>query len=214
MGCAPSRILQLTSPVGPNLMIINNAQLLDNTTIGIPIIEQPGTGDVSRTSLCWNPETQVGGFQQCISGVDRVPINPFVKIINNYFNNDNNFLYFKINYSKFTAEKLIIYDNYYIVENDRGLFLTKCENKAIRMADLITLCCIKNNEYKCLDKNEQYNQGYDFTDHHDSLEYDRWGNYVKSNIYILQTPSSDSFITFALPVSNSATCDFISCIEL
>ena len=161
MGCAPSV---------PNLIIINNAQLLDNAVIGIPITEQ-----------CIDEIGEVQG----------VPINPFIKIINNYFNNDNNLFYFKINNSKFTAEKLIIYGNYYFVENNRGLFLTKCDNKAIRMADLITLCYIKNNEYKCLDKNEQYNQGYDFTDHHDSLEYDKWGNYVKSNIYILQPCAGD-----------------------
>ena len=26
---------------------------------------QPGAGDVSRTSLGWNPETRVSGFQGC-----------------------------------------------------------------------------------------------------------------------------------------------------
>ena len=92
-----------------NIIRVNNSHLSNLFKNNILIseydyyvieLDQPGTGDVSRTSLGWNPETRVSGFQNKIYNVTREMkgsiINNKIYINQSYIDNyvyENNLLY-------------------------------------------------------------------------------------------------------------------------
>lgn len=133
-----------------------------------------------------------GEFQEIVDNVSESKESYDIEIQNNinkiifkYFKTTKK--YIKINENKIQANTFIRDGNFYIIENEKELFIVKCINKAIRMADMKKLCYTKNNiEYLFFTLDDSHGFGYDFTDHYDGIESSRWGLYISSTVYLIK----------------------------
>uniref|UniRef100_A0A6C0DB90 Uncharacterized protein n=1 Tax=viral metagenome TaxID=1070528 RepID=A0A6C0DB90_9ZZZZ len=91
-----------------------------------------------------------------------------------------------INSSQAKAEGNMLLGKFYVIhilEKDI-ILIGICKGKAIRRADFHIHVEVRDNVIKSLNKDSSYYIGYDFTSHHNSIEFEKWNQYERCNIYL------------------------------